>query len=71
MLITLTNVTHPEAAAPLVDYLEGKSYMNLEVGLAPAGGSLDVVVETRRPDTSEEELREMVLELLAQKVMDG
>ena len=71
MLIILTNVIHPEAAAPLVGYLEGRSYMNLRVGLAPAGGSFDVVVETDRPDTSEEELREMVLELLAQKVMGG
>ena len=71
MLIILTNVLHPEAAAPLVGYLQGRSYMNLEVGLAPAGGSFDVVVETRRPNTSAEELREMVIELLCHKVMDG
>lgn len=62
--ITIHNVTSPKYAEPLVRALQGKTYMNLEVGLAPVGGSLDVLVTTTRPETSEEELRGMVMSVL-------
>jgi hypothetical protein len=68
--IKVHNVTSREAAEPLVRLLEGKTFMNLEVGLAPAGGSFDVWVTTRRPDTTEEELREMVMSVMASCILD-
>ena len=60
--ITINNVIHRSSAQPTIDVLDGKSYMNLEVGLAPAGGSLDVIV-TGDAET-EEDLTRMVLGLL-------
>lgn len=69
--IKITNVTSEGRALPLVRCLEGRSYMDLRVVLAPAGGSFDVWAGTSRPDTTEDELREMILELLAQRVMAG
>lgn len=68
--IKINNVTSRAAAQPLVRALGGKSFMKLEVGLAPARGSFDVLVSTNRGDTSEEELREMVMLLLCQTVLD-
>lgn len=70
MSIKIHNVAHREDAEPLRRVLEGKTFMKLEVGLAPVGGSLDVLVSTSRPDTSEEELREMVFAVMASCILD-
>lgn len=64
--IKVSNVFRREQAEPLQKLFEGKTYMNLEVGVAPAGGSFDVWVSTRRERTSEEELREMAMLLLVE-----
>lgn len=71
MMIKIDNVLRREAAAPLENLLNGKTYMNLEVHVCPVGGSFDVNVQTLRPETSEEELREMVLGFLASAVISG
>jgi hypothetical protein len=68
--IQIRNVTSREAAEPLVRLLKGKTFMSFEVGLAPAGGSFDVWVTTLRPDTTEEELREMVMSVMASCVLN-
>lgn len=59
--IKIHNMSLRRDAEPLCRLLEGKTYMNFEVGMAPAGGSFDVWVSTTRPDISEEELRDMVM----------
>lgn len=71
MTITIHNVTRREDAQPLVDALQGESYMNLDVGVCPVGGSFDVTVSTSRPDTSEQDLNGMVMSLLAYKVCEA
>jgi len=65
MNITIFNVGRREQAQPLIDKLQGETYMNLDVGCAPVGGSFDVIVTTTRPDTTEAELTGMVLHVLA------
>jgi len=68
MEVRVTNVPREQDAAPLVRALEGKTYMNLSVLICPVGGGFDVRVQTLRPDTSREELTEMVLGVLASEV---
>lgn len=68
--IKIYNVGRREDAEPLRRALEGKTFMNLEVGLAPAGGSFDVLVTTSRPETSEEELRDLATSVLVSCVLD-
>ena len=63
--IKIHNVTRREHAQPLIDKLQGETYMNLEVLVCPVGGSFDVLVQTRRPNTTEAELTEMVMGCLA------
>jgi hypothetical protein len=67
--IKLTNVTNRGYAQPLIDALQGKSYMDLQVALCPIGGSFDVNITTMRPETSEQELTEMVLMIMSSTVM--
>lgn len=66
--IKINNVAYRERAQPLIDALEGQTYMKLRVELCPVGGSFDVNVTTRRADTSEKELTEMVLMVLSSEV---
>jgi hypothetical protein len=68
--VKIYNVGRREDAEPLVRALSGKTFMNLEVGLAPAGGSFDVLVTTARPETSESELRDMATSVLVSCVLD-
>lgn len=68
--IKIHNVIYREDAEALRRLLEGKTYMNLEVRVAPAGGSFDVWVGTGRPGTSEEELRDMVMAVLVSCALD-
>lgn len=68
--IKVYNVSLREDAEPLCRLFEGKTYMNLEVGVAPAGGSFDVWVSTCRPNISETELRGMVMSVLVSCALD-
>lgn len=68
--VKVHNVAYRDDAEPLMKALHGQSYMNLEVTVAPAGGSFDVWASTSRPNTSKEELREMVMSLLVTCVLD-
>lgn len=68
--IKICNVTDREAGLPLVHALGGKSYMKIEISLAPARGSFNVMASTNRADTTEEQLREMVMLLLCGAVRD-
>lgn len=71
MEIKVTNVPREQDAASLVRALEGKTYLNLSVLVCPVGGSFDVRVQTLRPETSKEELTEMVFGVLASEVPSG
>lgn len=57
--IKIHNVTNETEAAPLVATLQNQSYMNLDVQLCPALGSLDVYVQTLLPKTSKAQLTEI------------
>jgi len=63
--IRLTNVTSRAASLPFVDNLQGRTMMSFIVEVCPVGGSFDVVVTTRRPETSEEELMDALLSVLS------
>jgi hypothetical protein len=65
--IKIHNVIKETDAAPLVATLQNQSYMNLDVGLCPALGSLDVYVQTLG-DHTEAELTEMVMGILAHQI---
>lgn len=71
MMTKLDNVSRREDATPLETLLNGKTYLNLEVLVCPVGGSFDVLAQTLRPETSEEELRETVLSFLTSAVLLG
>ena len=45
--------------------LRGQTFMNFYVNVCPCGGSWQVNIGTMRPDTSERELMEMVLYVMA------
>lgn len=68
--ITIFNAVSEDRVEPLARALSGKTFMKLEVGFAPVGGSFDVLVTTTRPETSEEELRDMVMSVLVSAVLD-
>jgi len=77
----LTNVITQAAADAISEALHGETYMDLQVLLCPAGGSWDVWVETEYFDkldeddeelsheTQTEELRDMVIEVMAQTII--
>lgn len=52
-----------ERAEAVKRALQGKTYLNLQVRFAPAGGSFEVLVESGSART-EKELRGMVMSLL-------
>lgn len=66
--IKIHNVINETEAAPLVATLQNQSYMNLDVQLCPAMGSLDVYVQTLLPKTSKAQLTEMVMGILAHQI---
>lgn len=64
--IQLANVTSKDS--PTIErlnrILHGKTYMNFNIVVCPAGGSFDVLAETNY-DASEEEVRDFLLFVLA------
>lgn len=63
--IEIGNVGSKEQAEKIVNALAGRTYMHFEVGYSICAGNYPVLVWTTRLDTSEEELRQMVLFCLA------
>lgn len=67
--IKLTNVQVASTADPLIEALEGTTYMDLHVSVCPVGGSFDVLVGTLRKNVSEAKLTDMVLMVMAGVMM--
>jgi hypothetical protein len=65
--IDLGNIGSKTQAEKLVSILGGQTYMNLIVDYANAAGNYPVTVSTEREETTEEELKDMVLFYLAAK----
>ncbi|MHC4296457.1 MAG: hypothetical protein ACYS7Y_04080 [Planctomycetota bacterium] len=65
----ITNVTSKESQTfiKLKRVLQDKSYMKFQVSACPVGGSFDVMVETAY-DTTDEELKDFLLYILAEEV---
>lgn len=63
--IELGNIGSKEQAEKLTLKLSGKTYMNFIVDYAIAAGNYPVSISTERPETTEEELKDMVLFFLA------
>jgi len=68
--VVVYNAVTRAKAEKLAAALSGKTYMKFETGVAPAGGSFDVVVGTRRAGTTTEDLREMVTHYLTGMVVE-
>ena len=68
--ITIYNVSHREDAEPLRKILEGKTYMKLQVGVAPVGGSFDVLVSTDYPEATAQDVWEMTMKVLVSTLLD-
>jgi hypothetical protein len=63
--IELANIGSKEQVEKLTLKLSGKTYMNFIVDYAIAAGNYPVIISTERPDTTEDELKDMVLFYLA------
>jgi hypothetical protein len=63
--IELGNIGSKEQVEKLTLKLSGKTYMNFIVDYAIAAGNYPVSISTERPDTTEDELKDMVLFYLA------
>ena len=63
--IELGNIGSKEQAEKLTLKLSGKTYMSFIVDYAIAAGNYPVSISTERPDTTEDELKDMVLFYLA------
>lgn len=63
--IELGNIGSKEQAEKLMLKLNGKTYMNFIVDYSVIMGNYLVGVSTERPDTTEDELKNMVLFYLA------
>lgn len=63
--IELGNIGSKEQAEKLMLKLNGKTYMNFIVDYSVMMGNYPVGVSTERPDTTEDELKNMVLFYLA------
>jgi len=68
-MVKIANVHTREQAGPLIERLQGRTYMDFEVGLSPAGGSFEVWVTTQREDATEAQMQELLVGLLAHEVM--
>lgn len=58
-------------AMRIADVLQGQTYLNLDVTIAPHMGELSVSVHTMHEDCTPQELTEMATALLAQAIMRG
>jgi CHASE3 domain sensor protein len=63
--IEIGNIGSKEQAQKLVSKLQGQTYMNFIVQYGKYAGNYPVTVLTERPETTEEELREMLLFYMA------
>mgnify|MGYP003598209474 CR=1 FL=1 len=63
--IELGNIGSKEQVEKLTLKLSGKTYMNFIVDYAIAAGNYPVSISTERPETTEDELKDMVLFYLA------
>ena len=63
--IELGNIGCKEQVEKLKRFLTGKTYMNFEVDYVVAVGNYPITISTDRPNTSEDELKNMVLFYLA------
>ena len=52
--ISITRITKKEQAQKFEKAINGKSYMNFEVLVCPAGGEFEVIVETTYTDDEAE-----------------
>lgn len=66
---TLYRTSSRAAGDALKQLLQGQSYMDLYVTICPYQGEFHVNVGTRRADTSEAELRGMVMMILCDSVV--
>jgi len=67
--VKIANVTRRKDGEKFMELLTGKTYMQFEVGLAPARGSFDVWVSTKRRGTTDDEFRDMLLGFLAEEAV--
>jgi hypothetical protein len=63
--IELGNIRSKEQVEKLALKLSGKTYMNFIVDYAIAAGNYPVSISTETPETTEDELKDMVLFYLA------
>ena len=63
--IELGNIGSKEQAEKIALKLNGKTYFDFIVSYSPDAGNYPVVVSTERPETTEDELKNMVLFVLA------
>jgi hypothetical protein len=63
--IELGNIGSKEQVEKLILKLSGKTYMNFIVDFGIYAGNYPVTVSTERPETTEDELKDMVLFYLA------
>lgn len=63
--IELGNIGSKEQVEKLILKLNGKTYMNFIVSYSISAGNYPVIISTDRPNTSEDELKNMVLWYLA------
>ena len=63
--IELTKVSTEQEGERIASRLRGQTFMNFYVNVCPCNGSWTVNVGTLRPDTSERDLIDMVLFIMA------
>ncbi len=63
--IELGNIGSKEQVEKLISKLSGKTYMNFIVDYSIAAGNYPVSISTERTETTEDELKDMVLFYLA------
>ena len=63
--IELGNIGSKEQVEKLIAKLSGKTYMNFIVSYSPSAGNYPVIISTERAETTESELKDMVLFYLA------
>lgn len=66
--IKLGNIGCKFQAEKIETLLSGKTYMEFRVTTASCAGNWPVMVSTERPDTTEQELLEMVLFYIASNI---